>query len=209
MTCFELKGGIGTASRLVRPVQRDGGARDGSAEAYTVGVLVLANFGWLERLTIDGVAVGRALAAEGWPRVGSARADSVTAGPARERGSCVVVLATDAPLLPHQLERLARRAGLGLGRTGSTAGHGSGEIFLAFSTGGRILRASDDPVVSVRHLHDAYLDRLFMAAVEATEEAVIDALFVADTVTGRAGWTVPGLPVDRILELVAAGGRPA
>ncbi len=208
MTCFEVKGGIGTASRLVRPVDRDGRAR-GPVQEYTVGVLVLANFGWLERLTIDGVAVGRTLAAEGWPRRGASRAGPVAAGPVRERGSCVVVLATDAPLLPHQLERVARRAGLGLARTGSTAGHGSGEIFLAFSTGGRILREPADPVVSVRHLHDAYLDRLFMAAVEATEEAVIDALFVADTVTGRAGLTVPGLPVDRVLELVHASGRPA
>jgi D-aminopeptidase len=209
MTCFELKGGIGSASRLVRPLDRSGAAGDDSDGTYTVGALVLANFGWLERLTIDGVAVGRRLVAEGWPRAGALAAEPVPAAPVRERGSCVVVLATDAPLLPHQLERVARRAGLGLARTGSTAGHGSGEIFLAFSTGGRILRESATPVVSSRHLHDAHLDRLFMAAVEATEEAVIDALFVADTVTGRDGWTVPGLPVDRVRELVAASGGPA
>jgi D-aminopeptidase len=121
----------------------------------------------------------------------------------------VVVVATDAPLLPNQLERLARRAGLGLARTGSTAGHGSGEIFLAFSTGYRIERYPATPLMTTTHLHDHYLDRLFMATVEATEEAVIDSLFVADTVTGRGGTVVPGLPVDRALTWLGAAGRLA
>ena len=121
----------------------------------------------------------------------------------------MVVVATDAPLLPNQLERLARRAGLGLARTGSTAGHGSGEIFLAFSTGFRVPRDPAEPLTTTTHLHDGFLDRLFMATVEATEEAVIDSLFVADTVSGRAGNVVPGLPVDRTLELLRAAGRLA
>ncbi len=204
MTCFELKGGIGSASRVVRP------GHGAATTDYHVGALALANFGWLERLTIDGVRVGQALAADGWPVAGGGTGETDAAGaPARERGSCVIVLATDAPLLPHQLERLARRASLGLGRTGSTAGHGSGEIFLAFSTGYRIERDPPSHLTATTHLTDAVIDRFFMAAVEASEEAVIDSLFVADTVTGRDGIVVPGLPVDRALDLLRAAGRLA
>jgi len=209
MTCFELKGGIGNASRRVRPLDRGGGgpAGDEAGTEYTVGVLALTNFGWLERLTIDGVPVGRQLVAEGWPEAGATPAAARTSGNGRERGSCIVIVATDAPLLSNQLERLARRAGLGLARTGSTAGHGSGEIFLAFSTGHRVNRAPASPLTTTTHLHDDYLDRFFMATVEATEEAVIDSLFVADTVTGRAGTVVLGLPIDRTLALLSAAGR--
>jgi len=155
------------------------------------------------------VPVGEALVADGWPGIGTGRPGLRGRAVTHERGSCVVVLATDAPLLPHQLTRLARRAGLGLGRTGSTAGHGSGEIFLAFSTGYRIARRPGEPLATTTHLHDAFLDRLFMAAVEATEEAVIDSLFVADTVVGRDGVVVPGLPVDRALALLRGAGRLA
>jgi D-aminopeptidase len=210
MICFELKGGIGSASRRVRPVDRQGDEAASSDDGgeYTVGALAMTNFGWLERLTIDGVRVGEALAADGWPAAATGPSGTKERGGlTHERGSCVVVLATDAPLLPHQLARLARRAGLGLGRTGSTAGHGSGEIFLAFSTGYRIPRGPSEPLLTTTHLHDEFLDRFFMAAVEATEEAVIDSLFVADTVVGRAGNVVPGLPVERTLELLRAAGR--
>jgi D-aminopeptidase len=209
MVCFELKGGIGSASRLVRPVDlHDGqGATDG--HPYTVGALAMTNFGWLERLTVAGVPVGATLAAEGWPATGGGTPEAEHPAAIRERGSCVVVLATDAPLLPKQLERLARRAGLGLARTGSTAGHGSGEIFLALSTGYRVPRSPGGPMATTTHLHDDYLDRLFMAAVEAAEEAVIDSLFVADTVVGRDGHVVPGLPVERTLDLLRAAGRLA
>jgi D-aminopeptidase len=209
MVCFGLKGGIGSASRLTRPIDQRGDAAGDDDRAYTVGVLAMTNFGWLERLTVDGVPVGRALAADGWPAPGGGAVHRDEPGHARERGSCVVVLATDAPLLPQQLERLARRAGLGLARTGSTAGHGSGEIFLAVSTGLRIPRNPPGALSTPTHLHDAYLDRLFMAAVEATEEAVVDSLFVADTVAGRDGSVVPGLPVDRTLELLRGAGRLA
>ena len=206
MVCFELKGGIGSASRRVRPHDREGSAPAHDAE-YTLGALAMTNFGWLERLTVDGVPVGRTLIAEGWPAAGGGTVEAPRPGSIHERGSCVVVIATDAPLLPHQLERLARRAGLGLARTGSTAGHGSGEIFIAFSTGYRIARGPADALVTTTHLHDEFLDRLFMAAVEATEEAVIDSLFVADTIAGNDGHVVPGLPVDRTLGLLAAAGR--
>ncbi len=210
MICFELKGGIGSASRIVRPLARDGSEPGTVAAEYHVGVMAMTNFGWLERLTIDGVRVGQALVADGWPVAGGGtpRPDRVHVPP-RERGSCCVVLATDAPLLPHQLERLARRAGLGLARTGSTAGHGSGEIFLAFSTGYRIERDPPAAVTTTSHVTDPFLDRFFMAAVEATEEAVVDSLFVADTVAGRDGNVVPGLPVDRTLAMLRAAGRLA
>jgi D-aminopeptidase len=119
------------------------------------------------------------------------------------------VIATDAPLMPHQLRRLARRAGLGLARTGSTAGHGSGEIFLAFSTGLRVPRGSDAPLLDVRYVNDEHLDPLFAAAVEATEAAVLDALFSADTVVGRSGTVVPGLPVEAVIPLLEQAGRIA
>lgn len=208
MTTFELKGGIGTASRVVEPMDRRASwstpSRRGQtkpAPTYTLGVLVLANFGRIERLTVDGVPVGRALAADGWPEAGERRD--------RERGSVIVVLATDAPLLSPALERIARRAGMGLARTGSVAGHGSGDIFLAFSTGLRIPRGSAGPLWAAEILDDEYLDPLFGAAVDATEAAVLDALFRADTVVGRAGHVVPGLPVERTLALLRDAGRLA
>jgi D-aminopeptidase len=209
MICFELKGGMGTASRAVLPIDRraarlalggrgvEASAMDGAS--YTVGVLLLANFGRLERLTVDGVRVGEALIADGWPDVPS--------GGGGERGSCVVIVATDAPLLGPALERLARRAGLGLARTGSTAGHGSGEIFLAFSTGTRIPRGSHDWRRQVELIDDEYLDPFFAAVVEATEEAILDSLFRADTVAGRDGHVIQGLPVERTLGLLRAAGR--
>ena len=208
MRCFELKGGIGTASRVVEPTDRRAswatadrrsGANDSNGPRYTVGVLALTNFGRIERLTIDGVRVGQTLVAEGWPDTGTRRD--------REHGSCIVVVATDAPLLGSALERLARRAGLGLARTGSIAGHGSGDIFLAFSTGIRIPRGSTSSHWTVQLVDDEYLDPLFGAVVDATEAAVIDSLFRADTVAGRDGHIVPGLPVERVMEWLAAAGR--
>ena len=205
MICYEMKGGIGTASRVVHPVDRresqDVAGHGGDAgPAYTVGVMVLANFGRIGRLTVDGVMVGEALAAASWP-------DTVPHN--RERGSCAVVVATDAPLLGPALTRLARRAGMGLARTGSTAGHGSGEIFLAFSTGLRIPRGSGRALLTLETIDDEFLDPFFGAVVEATEAAVLDALFRADTVEGRDGHVVHGLPVDRTLDLLRAAGRLA
>ena len=171
MSCFDFKGGIGTSSRVA------GGA--------TVGVLVLANFGSRRELRIDGVPVGRLLAEEPPP-----------AGPPRPAGSCIVVVATDAPLRAHQLERLARRAGLGLARTGSVAHHGSGEIFIAFST------ARDAGAVA-----DSGLGPLFTATVDATEEAVLNVLWSAERVVGREGRVAEALPHDEVLALLRAHRR--
>ena len=180
MVCFDWKGGIGTASR----VAPEGGA--------TVGVLVLANFGSAADLRIDGVPVGRLL-----PGPGEARS--------QEAGSCLAVLATDAPLSGAQLRRLARRAGLGLARTGSVAHHGSGEIFLAFATTGRVGRgAARDAAFADRELNG-----LFAAAVDATEEAVVNALWAAPDVVGRAGRNATGLPHEAVLGLLWAHGRLA
>jgi D-aminopeptidase len=181
MVCFGWKGGIGTASRVA-----PGGA--------TVGVLLLANFGAAPDLRVDGVPAGRALPAP-------------EDRPARPAGSCIAVVATDAPLDRAQLTRLARRAGLGLGRMGSVAHHGSGEIFLAFATAGRRPRGEAGRRTEGDSFPDAGLDPLFAAAVDATEEAVLNALWAAGDVTGRAGRRIPGLPHDEVLALLRSHGR--
>jgi D-aminopeptidase len=155
-----------------------------------VGVLVLANYGASANLRIDGVPVGTELGAP----------------PSFERqpaGSCIAVVATDAPLGPAQLTRLARRAGLGLARTGSVAHHGSGEIFVAFSTSARVPRGDPAPP----SLPDRELDPLFLATVEATEEAVLNALWAAETTSGRDGRVFERLPHEAVLELLQAHGR--
>lgn len=176
MTCLGWKGGIGTASRLV--------------DGHVLGALVMTNFGALDRLCVNGSPVGRRFAALG--RSGERETPE---------GSCIVVVATDAPILPAQCERVARRAGLGLARTGSVASHGSGEIFLAFSTGCRFVRDGRGQVA-----HDVLSDRdltaLFEAAVDATEEAVLDSLFRATTTTGRHGRVAEALPIDELLDLM-------
>ena len=136
-------------------------------------------------------------------RAGRTRASAAVA----KAASCIIVVATDAPLLGPALERLARRAGLGLARTGSIAGHGSGDIFLAFSTGVRIPRGSSGALWSAELVDDEFIDPFFGAVVDATEAAVINSLFRADTVEGRDGHVVPGLPVERTLSLLAAAGR--
>ncbi len=181
MVAFGYKGGIGTASRVA-----EGGA--------VVGVLLLANFGSREDLRVDGVPVGRLL--EGDP-----------SGPRAPSGSCIVILATDAPLAAADLSRLARRAGLGLARTGSVAHDGSGEIFLAFSTGGRAPRHT--PGARPATVSRAGLDPLFSAAVEATEEAVLNALWRAERTEGREGIVAERLPHEELLELLSEHGRLA
>jgi D-aminopeptidase len=173
MTCFGWKGGIGTSSRLVP-----------EAEA-TVGVLVLANFGAARNLRVDGVPV--------FPGVGDGL------DPRPPAGSCIAVVATDAPLGTAQLSRLARRCGLGLARTGSVAHHGSGEIFLAFSTDRRP-RAEEPDEQHV--VPDRLLDGFFAATVEATEEAVLNALWAAVDTPGREGRLVRALPHETVLELL-------
>ncbi|WP_457337542.1 P1 family peptidase [Rhizobacter sp. P5_C2] len=167
MSCHGLKGGIGSASRRVAWQGRE----------LTVGALVLANQGRPEALTIAGRRIGAALQAR----------LQAEAGP--ERGSIVVLLATDAPLDARQLGRVARRAAAGLARTGSDYGHGSGDIALAFSTAWRVPQLADEPMPAVAMLHEAALDGVFQAAAEATEQAIVHALFAATTVTGRDGRT--------------------
>jgi D-aminopeptidase len=186
MSCLGFKGGIGSASRVV-------------PAGYTVGVLVMSNFGGQQRLTIDGVPVGRML-----PVAGPGDAGQAARPPA---GSCIAVVVTDAPADASACTRLARRAGLGLARTGSTASHGSGEIFLALATGLRAPRGpAGRPAAAIAGRE---LDPLFAAVVEATEEAVLNSLLAAPTVTGRDGNTSRGLPAGRVRELLAAAGRLA
>ncbi|MGI4777770.1 MAG: P1 family peptidase [Janthinobacterium lividum] len=167
MSCFALKGGIGTASRRVA-------AGDAT---FTVGVLVLANFGVLTDLTIAGAAVGE--------RIATMSAAPGTPGP--EKGSIIIVIATDAPLDARQLRRLAMRAGAGLARTGSVFGHGSGDIALAFSTAHTLPQRADRPMPAVALLHDALLDGLFHAVAEGVEQSILHALWHAESFTGRDG----------------------
>ena len=168
MSCFDWKGGIGSSSRR--------------AGEHTVGVLLLTNFGSSGQLRVDGVPVGQLLD----ERPNEAPAPG---------GSCIAVVATDAPLTPPQLERLARRAGLGLARAGSVAHHGSGEIFVAFATSGE------------RSFPDRELNPLFQAAVDATEEAVLCSLWAAVDTEGREGRLVRALPREKVLELYRGRGR--
>jgi L-aminopeptidase/D-esterase-like protein len=182
MICFEFKGGIGTASRKLN--ERQGG--------YTVGALVQSNFGLRHQLQIAGVPVGRELA-EGTFRQ-------------RENGSIIIVIATDAPLLPHQLKRLARRAAMGLARTGSTAGNSSGDIFIAFSTA-NAEAAGSQGLRQLTMLPNDRINPLFEAAVQATEEAIINALVAAETMTGRDDHKVVSLPHDRVREVLRKYNR--
>jgi D-aminopeptidase len=186
MICHDFKGGIGTASRVV-PATSGG---------YTVGVLVQANHGRRSRLQINGVPVGKLISPSEvpLPRI-----------PSQGRGSIIVVVATDAPLIPTQCSRLAQRAGLGIARTGGVGEHTSGDIFIAFSTANRNLPASEysdiTPLtVPLTMLSNTYITDLFDAVIEATEEAIVNALVAAKTITGRNG-TVHALNHTRLHEI--------
>ena len=189
MVCYEFKGGIGTASRKLDV--RSGG--------YTVGVLVQCNCGGREQLRIAGVPVGREISGN---KVWSGAASSNQA----DTGSIIITVATDAPLLPHQLKRLARRASLGLARTGSTSGNGSGDIFIAFSTANpRAARPSGLPQLTM--LPNDRMDALFEATVEATEEAIVNALVAAETMTGTDNHKAVAIPHDRLKEVLRKYNR--
>ena len=175
MVCHGFKGGIGTASRI--------------AGKWTVGVLVQANHGARRRLTIDGVPVGRELGADRVP------------GPTAPDGSVIVLVATDAPLLPHQCERLAKRAALGIGRTGGAGETSSGDLLLAFATGNEL------PADTVRMVSEERINVLFHAVIEATEEAIVNAMLAAETMTGKAGNTVHALDGELLLEVMRKYGR--
>jgi D-aminopeptidase len=210
MICHGFKGGIGTASRKLPPEQ--GG--------YTVGVLVQCNYGARRDLRIAGVPVGEeiqdlqaciasrdAAAAPSGP--GQRRACDSPAAPARDddgAGSIIVVVATDAPLLPHQLKRIATRVSLGVGRTGGWGSNPSGDIFVAFSTANAGAAGAAD-TVSVRMLANARISPLFTATVQATEEAIVNAMLAADTMTGANDLRVYALPVDRLKTIMKKYGR--
>ena len=189
MQVYELKGGIGTSSRLVETAQG----------RFTVGVLVQANYGLRPQLRIAGVPVGRELT-ELMPQ----RPRSPAGG---RDGSIIVVVATDAPALPHQLKRIVKRASLGLGRNGSVASNGSGDIFVAFSTARTGIGSEDAGLFDVKMLGNADLSPLFGGTVEATEEAVVNAMVAAETMTGRGGTTVYALPHERLREILRKYNR--
>lgn len=189
MVCYEFKGGTGTSSRRLSK------ARGG----YTVGVLVQANFGLRFQLRIAGVPVGKELTGNA-PYSGGRDRDE-------ETGSVIVVVATDAPLLPHQLKRLARRVPLGLARTGSRSGNGSGDIFIAFSTANPGAFRPDGGKAALEMLPNGELSRLFSATLLATEEAVINALVAAETMEGRDGHRIEAVPHGKLKKVLKRFGR--
>jgi len=189
MQCLGFKGGIGTASR--RLTAKRGG--------FTMGALVQCNFGLRRQLRIAGVPLGRQIDVPDPCYDTREPLDSAMAGDrcAKEHGSIIVLLATDAPLLPHQLRRIARRAALGVGRMGGIAGAGSGDLFLAFSTGPTGTPDSIG-VASVPMLSDDVIDPLYEAAVQSTEEAIVNAMIAARTMTGANWLRVPALPHEEV-----------
>ena len=183
MICHGFKGGIGTASRAV--------------DGFVVGVLVQANHGRRSRLQVDGVPVGRELTPE--------RIPLPPRPPGAALGSIIVLVATDAPLLPHQCERVAQRAALGIARTGGAGENSSGDLILAFATGNRGLGSADGPL-RVDMLPNERMNTLFYATIEATEEAIVNALVAAETMTGRGG-TVHALDHDALVAVMRSHGR--
>jgi L-aminopeptidase/D-esterase-like protein len=190
MTCYGFKGGTGTASRVVK--------RRGGAESDVVGVLVQCNCGARRQLTIAGVPVGLEIPLE---------QKAAGLAPGRDDvGSIIIVVATDAPLLPHQVERLARRATMGLARTGSVSGNGSGDIFIAFSTA-NAGAGKETGTSQVTMLANDDMNPLFGATAEATEEAIVNAMVAAETMVGANGLRVEALPHDRLREALRKYGR--
>jgi D-aminopeptidase len=182
MICYEFKGGTGTASRKI----------ESSEGGYVVGALVQANCGRRPQLMIGGIPVGKEIPGSVYPK---------------EAGSIIIVIATDAPLLPNQLKRVARRASMGLARTGSTSGNGSGDLFIAFSTANSGAAKPDQQTHSVQTVPNDRLDPIFSAAVESTEEAIINALVANQSMTGRDDHHVDALPHDRVRELLKKYNR--
>ncbi len=187
MICYEFKGGTGTASRVIEMKDKSNPAR-----TYTIGALVQANCGRRPQLTIAGIPVGKEIPGEVYKE---------------ESGSIIIVIATDAPLLPHQLKRLAKRASLGLARTGSVSGNGSGDLFIAFSTA-NAGAANPEPLThSVETIPNDRMDPIFTAVVQATEEAIVNALVDNQTMTGRDNHRVDALPHNRVRELLTKYNR--
>ena len=188
MVCNGFKGGIGTSSRKV----------DLKAGGYTIGVLVQCNYGSRNNLRIAGIPVGREIPAEG--------ASAFVPSDVADRGSIIVIVATDAPLVSHQLKRLARRVSLGLGRNGSISGNGSGDIFMAFSTANSGASKTEG-LATVQMLANDSLDPIFKATVEAVEESIINAMVAADTMTGIDNHRVQGLPHDKLRAILKKYSR--
>ena len=184
MICYEFKGGIGTASRTVAAVADRGSSEE---KRYTVGVLVQANCGRRPQLTIRGLPIGKEIPGSVFNQ--------------QETGSIIIIVATDAPLLPHQLKRLARRASLGLARTGSVSGNGSGDLFIAFSTANPHAADSSPPTRTIETMPNDLMDPLFTVTVDATEEAIINALVDNHDMTGRDNHKVEALPHERLRQL--------
>ena len=209
MVCHQFKGGIGTSSRRLE-------AREGG---YTVGVLVQCNYGLRQHLRIAGVPVGEEIS-DLMPCIASAdmtirpamrRCNGVTRTPGAttgeiEQGSIIVIVATDAPLLPHQLKRLVNRVSLGIGRSGGFGGNSSGDIFVAFSTANPST-ANAASVAKVEMLPNPQMNALFYATVQATEEAIVNALLAAETMTGADDYRVFAMPRDRVIEAMKKYGR--
>jgi D-aminopeptidase len=192
MICYEFKGGIGTASRVV----------EDESGRYTVGVLVQANFGERSQLLVAGVPVGREIPEHpAYASLDRRRVD-------RDMGSIIAVVATDAPLLPHQLQRIAKRVTMGVARTGSVAGHSSGDIFIALSTANP-QAGSLTGLPQLEMLPNERITPLFEATVQATEEAILNALVAARDMTGADGHTAIALPHDRLREVLAKYHRLA
>jgi len=192
MICYEFKGGNGTASRKVVVENDAPSGSEKQSRTFTVAAFVQANCGRRPQLTIAGVPVGKEIPGVVYKQ---------------EAGSIIIVLATDAPLLPNQLKRLARRASLGLARTGSVSGNGSGDLFIAFSTANPNVTNPDRLTHSVQTIPNDLMDPIFTGVVQATEEAIVNALVDNQDMTGRDNHRVPALPHDRVRQLLAKYNR--
>jgi D-aminopeptidase len=209
MICHGFKGGTGTSSRLVAT----------GAERFAVGILVQANHGRRERLAVNGVPVGERIGSDEVPDayedpdpIAKISNEVSDASPPPGAGSIIAIVATDAPLLPHQCERLAQRAGFGVARTGGVGELSSGDLFLAFATGntGRLSSykvASQPERIGIEMLSDLSIDPLYDAVIEATEEAIVNALLGAETMEGRDGHVAYALEAGRLLDVMTAFGR--
>jgi L-aminopeptidase/D-esterase-like protein len=186
MICYEFKGGNGTASRKI-DIRAEGADKNSSPQSFIVGVFLQANFGRRPQLTIAGVPVGKEIPGDVYKQ---------------ESGSCIAVVATDAPLLPNQLKRLARRVSLGLARTGTISGNGSGDLFIAFSTANPNVVNPDQVTQQVQTVPNDLMDPIFTGVVQATEEAVVNALIDNHSMTGRDNHRVDALPHDRLREIM-------
>jgi D-aminopeptidase len=186
MICYQFKGGNGTASRKIE-IRPEASDKNGASETFTVGVFLQANFGQRQELTIAGVRVGKEIPGKVYEQV---------------NGSCIAVVATDAPLLPNQLTRLARRVSLGLARTGTISGNGSGDFFIAFSTANPNVSGPDQITHSVQTIPNDLLDPIFAGVVQATEEAIVNALVDNHSMVGRDNHRVEALPHDRLREIM-------